>query len=78
MLRTFGIDGSSSISVEEIESFFDFKNFFFGESWSFVGLSVELLGLCRSSFPHLNYTIQINRYPLDTSFYNKTYLKVFL
>jgi hypothetical protein len=47
---TFGIDGSSSVGVEEVEGFFDFEDFFFSEAWSFEGFGVELFGLGAGFF----------------------------
>jgi hypothetical protein len=47
---TFGIDGSSSIGVEEIEGFLDFKDFFFSEAWSFEGFGIKLLGFGAGFF----------------------------
>jgi len=47
---TFGIDGSSSVCIEQIEGFLDFKDFLFSKARSLESLGVELLRLGAGFF----------------------------
>ncbi len=52
VIDTFWIDGSSSVLIEQIESFFDLKHFFFSKARSFERFGIELFRF--RSFFHLN------------------------
>lgn len=52
VLITFWVDGSSSISVEEVEGFLYLKDLFFSEAGPFKVFSIELLGFGTGLFRH--------------------------